>query len=332
MIFRFAYPAALLLLFSPIVLAVLHYRGIFRTIPAVMRYSDIRLLDGLPVGWRVHLRRMPDILRLAAWVLLVFALARPQGGRTQDVIRGQGIDIVLALDISGSMSALDFAPQNRLDAAKAVISNFIGGRDFDRIGLVVFARDAFQQTPPTLDYSTLLNSLADVQLATTLKIDDGTAIGMGIASAGNMLRTTNAASKVVILLTDGANNAGSIGPLTAAQAVAALGIRVYTIGMGKPGLVPMPIDDAGNTQLVEGDLDERTLYTIAQVTGGQDFRAEDVVDLQHIYDEIDQLERSDVERQVLINWQEQSFGLLFAAFALLIGERLLRHSIFQTVS
>lgn len=331
MIFRFAYPAALLLLLVPIIWGTLYYRGRWRRNAAVMRYSDVRLMDGLPTGWRVQLRRAPDILRLIAWGLLVIALARPQGGQSQDIIRGQGIDIVLALDISGSMSALDFAPQNRLDAAKTVISNFIGGRDFDRIGLVVFARDAFQQTPPTLDYSTLLNSLADVDLATSLNIDDGTAIGMGIASAGNMLRTTSAASKIVILLTDGANNAGSIGPLTAAQAVAALGIRVYTIGMGKPGLVPMPIDNAGNTQLVESDIDEPTLQSIAQITGGQNFRAEDMVYLQHIYSEIDQLERSDVERQVFINWQEQSFGLLVAAFILLIGERLLRQSVFQTI-
>jgi Ca-activated chloride channel family protein len=331
MIFRFAYPVVLLLLLIPIIWSVLYYRGRWRRNPPVMRYSDVRLLDGLPTGWRVQLLRIPDILRLVVWVLLVIALARPQGGQSQDIIRGQGIDIVLALDISGSMSALDFAPQNRLDAAKTVISNFISGRDFDRIGLVVFARDAFQQTPPTLDYSALLNSLADVDLATSLNIDDGTAIGMGIASAGNMLRTTSAASKIVILLTDGANNAGSIGPLTAAQAVAALGIRVYTIGMGKPGLVPMPIDNAGNTQLVESDIDEPTLQSVAQITGGQYFRAEDMVDLQRIYGEIDQLERSGVERQVFINWQEQSFGLLAVAFALLIGERFLRQSVFQTM-
>jgi Ca-activated chloride channel family protein len=196
---------------------------------------------------------------------------------------------------------------------------------------VAFAQDAFQQTPPTLDYTTLLKSLSDLQLASTLQIEDGTAIGMGIASAGNMLRTSSAASKVIILLTDGANNAGSIGPVTAAQAVAAFNTRIYTIGMGKTGLVPVPVDDAGNTQLVESDLDEPTLQTIATTSGGQYFRAQDLGDLQHIYDEIDRLERSDVERQVFVRWQEQSAGFLWVGMILLIVERLFRHTLFQTI-
>jgi Ca-activated chloride channel homolog len=333
MTFRFAYPFALLILLIPIGFLVLQYLGRVRNVSSVtqMQYSDVRLLEGLPLGWRARFHRLPDILRMMAWIVLVIALARPQSGLSQEIIRGQGIDIVLALDISGSMAALDFAPQNRLDAAKSVISNFISGRDFDRIGLVVFARDAFQQTPPTLDYLTLLDALQQVMLATTLQIDDGTAIGLGIASAGNMLRSSPAASKVIILLTDGANNAGGIGPLTAAQAVAAFGIRVYAIGMGKPGLVPVPIDDAGNTQLIESDLDEPTLQSIADVTGGRHFRAQDLVDLQQIYDEIDQLERSDVDRQVYVRWQEQSVGLLWGGIALLLTERFLRHAVFQNL-
>lgn len=186
----------------------------------------------------MRFRRVPDALRLLAWLLLVMALARPQSGQTQEIIRGQGIDIVLALDISGSMAALDFAPQNRLEAAKGVIADFIARREFDRTGLVVFAQDAFQQTPPTLDYPALLRSLDEVQLA-DLGLTDGTAIGLGLAAAGNMLRQSMAASRVIILLTDGANNAGGVGPLTVAEAVAALGTRVYTIGMGKRSLVPM---------------------------------------------------------------------------------------------
>jgi Ca-activated chloride channel family protein len=295
-----------------------------------MRYSDLRLMDGLASGWRARFHRLPDILRLLAWLILIIALARPQGGRTQQIIRGQGVDIVLVLDISGSMAALDFAPQNRLDAAKSVISDFVLGRDFDRIGLVAFARDAFQQTPPTLDYSTLVKSLDALELATVLEVDDGTAIGLGIASAGNMLRSSDTVSKIIILLTDGANNSGSIGPVTAAQAVATFGIRVYTIGMGKTGLVPVPVGDTGNTQLVESDLDEPTLQTISQSTNGKYFRAQDIVDLQAIYAEIDRLERSDIERQNFINWQEQSEGFLWGSIILLILERLLRHTIFQT--
>lgn len=330
MTFRFAHPAALALLIVPLVFILLWMVGHWREAIPVIRYSDVRLTDNLPVSWRVRLRRLPDILRLLAWLLLVLALARPQSGRTQEIIRGQGIDIVLAVDISGSMTALDFAPQNRLEAAKTVISSFIAGREFDRIGLVVFAQDSFQQMPPTLDYNTLLRSLDEVQLATDLGLADGTAIGLGIASAGNMLRQSTAASKVIVLLTDGANNAGGIGPLTAAAAVTALGIRVYTIGMGKPGLVPMP-DDAGGTQMVQSDLDEETLQAIAQTTGGQYFRAENPDSLQRIYDQINALERSDVVRQVYINWQEQAGGLLGIALAALIFERLLRHSVFQTI-
>lgn len=329
--FRFAHPAAFLLLLLPLVVAIAYYVGRWRPLANVMLYSDIHLLDGLPLGWRARFRRTPDIIRLVAWLILVIALARPQSGRTQQIIRGQGIDIVLALDISGSMSALDFAPENRLDAAKSVISDFILGREFDRIGFVVFARDAFQQAPPTLDYPTLMTTLDEIQLATNLRIDDGTAIGMGIASAGNMLRASTAVSKIVILLTDGANNAGGIGPITAAQAVAAFGIRVYTIGMGKAGLVPVPIDNSGNTQLVESDLDEPTLQAIARSTSGQYFRAQDLTDLRQIYDEIDLLERSDVEEQVYVRWQEQAESLLWGGIILLILELLLRYTFFQTL-
>lgn len=329
MIFRFAHPLALLILLLPIVLLVLERIGKWRVAPAVMVYSDVRLFDSLSSSWRVRLRRMPDVLRLIAWVLLVIALARPQSGRTQEVVRGQGIDIALALDISGSMAALDFDPQNRLEAAKSVIGDFIAGRDFDRIGLVVFARDAFHQSPPTLDYDVLLKLLDEVQLAPDLRLDDGTAIGMGLASAANMLRSSTAPSRIIILLTDGANNAGAIDPLTAAQSVAALGMRVYTIGMGKTGLVPI-LDSQGNSRLIESDLDEDTLRGIAEMTNGAYFRAVDLVDLQRIYDQIDVLERSEVERQEFVRWNEQGFVWLVSGFVLLVMERLLRHTVFQT--
>ncbi|NWG16631.1 MAG: VWA domain-containing protein [Chloroflexi bacterium] len=328
--FRLAHPWVLLLLLVPAGFWLFSAVSGRRSSPPLVRYSDVRLVDDLPTGWRVRFRPLPDILRLAAWVLLVIGLARPQSGRAQELIRGQGVDIVLALDISGSMAALDFTPQNRLEAAKSVIGDFIAGRSFDRIGLVVFAQEAFHQTPPTLDYAALQRSLGDVQLATTLGLADGTAIGMGIASAANMLRQSAAASKVIILLTDGANNAGGIGPATAAQAVAALGIRVYTIGMGTTGLVLVP-DDAGNTQLVESDLDEATLQAIADVTGGLYFRAGDLVDLQRVYDQINALERSDVVRQTVVRWQEQAGWVLWPALVLLVIERLLRYTILQTI-
>ncbi len=328
--FRLAYPWVLLLLLAPAGWWLFSAASGWRSPSLLVRYSDVRLLDGLPVSWRVRFRRLPDALQLIAWVLLVIGLARPQSGRAQELIRGQGVDIVLALDISGSMAALDFAPLNRLEAAKSVIADFIRGRAFDRIGLVVFAQDAFHQTPPTLDYEALQRSLDDVQLATSLGLFDGTAIGMGIASAANMLRQSAAASKVIILLTDGANNAGGIGPITAAQAVAALGIRVYTIGVGMTGLVLVP-DDSGGTQLVESDLDEATLQAIADITGGLYFRAGDLVDLQRIYDQINALERSDMVQQTIVRWQEQAGWLLWPALILLVIERMLRYTVLQTI-
>jgi Ca-activated chloride channel family protein len=287
----------------------------------VMQYSDVRLVQGLNQTWRVRFRQWPDILRLAAWLVLVIALARPQGGRSQEVIRGKGVDIVLALDISGSMDNLDFAPQNRLEAAKSVTADFIGGRVFDRIGLVVFAEDAFHQTPPTLDYDALLRALSEVRLASELGMGRQTAIGLGLVSSANMLRASTAASKIIILLTDGANTAGAIDPVTAAQAVATLGIRVYTIGIGTPEFA----SESGES------LDEESLQTIASLTSGDYFLARDLATLQDVYNQIDALERSEVERQVFVQWHEQAGMWLIAAFALLIGERFLRHTVFQTI-
>ncbi|MBI1276948.1 MAG: VWA domain-containing protein [Anaerolineaceae bacterium] len=288
-----------------------------------IKYSDIRLFDGLPTSWRVRFQWLPDALRWTAWGCLVIALARPQTGQNQQIIRGQGIEIVLALDISGSMQNKDFSPQNRLEAAKSVIDTFIQRREFDRIGLVVFAHDAFQLIPPTLDYAVLRTNLLNIQSATEEGIADGTAIGLGISSAANMLRSGNSASKVVILLTDGANNAGDIGPITAAEALATLNIRVYTIGMVQPALA--------TTAAQVDPVDESTLKTVATITKGHYFAASDLADLQNIYDQIDSLERSNVERQIFVRWQEQF--LIFAGFGLLllVVERILRQSAFQAV-
>lgn len=296
-----------------------------------MLYSDTRLLEGLKASWRVRLRRLPDVLRVIAWCALVVAIARPQSGQAREIIRGQGIDMVLALDISGSMGALDFDPQSRLEAAKSVISDFVAGREFDHIGLVVFARDAFHQSPPTLDYNILLQRLTEVQLAPRIGLEDGTAIGLGLASAANMLRTSQAPTRIIILLTDGVNNSGAVAPITAAEVVATLGLRVYTIGMGKTGFVPMPIDDLGNTRIIESDLDEPTLEEIARIANGRYFRAVDLSDLQQIYDQIDVLEQSDVERQVFVRWQEQGALWLALGLVLLMSECILRHTIFQVI-
>lgn len=335
--FRFAHPWAFLILLLAAGWLLWRYRrdGLRMSQPALM-YSDIRLMHGLPVGWRVRLRHLPNILRAVTWLLLVIALARPQIGNARELLRGEGIDIVLALDISGSMAALDFQPGTRLDAARRVIADFITGRQFDRIGMVVFARSAYQQAPLTLDYDVLTRLLDQVKIVNEI-VDangqpvllDGTAIGLGIASAGTMLRDSQAPGRVIVLLTDGDNNA-ALDPLTAADAVAALDIRVYTIGMGTSGQVPIP-DNSGNIIYTESDLDEPTLEEIAGRTGGLYFRAEDPAALQSIYDAIDRLERVRVERQVFIPWQDIAWPLLIAALVLLVTERVLRETVLQMI-
>lgn len=328
--FRFAHPLALgLFVIAALVLAAL-WRGQWSYGFPVMRFSDLRLMAGLGAGWRVRWRWVPLALQGIAWGLLVLALARPQTGNSQVIIRGQGVDIVLALDISSSMRSLDFDPQTRLEAAKLVITDFVNGREFDRIGLVVFAANAFHYVPPTLDYGVLLRLLDGVMLAPDIGIEDRTAIGLGIASAANMLRHSEAPSKVVILLTDGADNSEGIAPIDAAEAVATLGIRVYTVGMGKTGFVPVTAED-GRSGVAESNLDEETLQRIANISDGRYFRAEDLSDLRQIYEQIDILERGDVERQQFMTWQDHAMGLLVTAFVLLLLGRVLQLTLFQRI-
>ncbi len=222
--------------------------------------------------------------------------------------------------------------QNRLEAAKAVISDFVQDRPYDPIGLVVFASNAFSQSPPTTDHNVLLRLLDRTKLATELSIDDGTAIGLGLANAANMLKDSDAKSKVVILLTDGVNNSGEIDPLTAAEAAEALGIKVYTIGMGRPGQVPVPVVDSfGREQIVyqESTLDEVTLQQIAETTGAKYYRAEDTGNLRQIYDEIDSLEKSQVEVERFTRYQELMAWLLIPALGLFLSEAALRKTLFR---
>ncbi|MCU0511884.1 MAG: VWA domain-containing protein [Anaerolineae bacterium] len=315
--FRFAFPLAFLLLLPAAFVLVRQWQGRWRAAPAVLRYSDTRLLRGLSAGSRLRLRRLPDALRLLAWLCLVVALARPQAGAAREILRGQGIDMVLAVDISDSMGTGDFAPYTRLDAAKQVLDAFIAGRSYDRIGLVVFAEAALYRAPPTLDYPLLRRILGDIAYASSIGLSNRTAIGVGLAAAASMLRESTAPSRVIIVLTDGANNAGLIDPLSAAQAAHALGIRVYTIGMGAPGPA--------------SDLDEDALRAVALAADGRYFNALQWQDLQTIYAEIDRLERSGVERLVTVRWQEQAAPWLLAALALLLLERGLRRTLFQTI-
>ncbi len=300
--------------------------------PPSLRYADLTRLGSLPPGWRAAFQPVLPGLRYLSLTLIVIALARPQAGQAREVIHGEGVDIALALDISGSMASLDFSPNDRLGAAKEVIGDFITERPYDRIGLIVFASTAFHQSPPTIDHDVLTNLLDDVRLSTDLGIEDRTAMGIGLANAVNMLKDSSSKSKVVILLTDGVNNTGEIDPLTAAQAAKALGIKVYTIGMGKPGKVPVPVVDAFGQRTVtyqESELDEDTLKAIAANTGGLYFRAEDTSGLKKVYDEINKMEKSQVEVQRYNNYQELAGWALLPAFVLFLLEVVLRQTILR---
>ncbi|MCI0869902.1 MAG: VWA domain-containing protein [Chloroflexi bacterium] len=299
--------------------------------PASMRYAYNLLVGDQRRSWRLLMRGSLPVLRFLALILIILAVARPQIGEARQIVESEGIDIALALDISGSMASLDFEPQNRLSAAKDMIREFIRRRENDRIGLVVFAQDAFIHSPPTIDHDVLGFLVNEIELAPDLGLADGTALGMGIATAANLLKDSPVESKVIVLLTDGVNTAGEVDPLTAAVAAGTLGIKVHTIAMGKPGTVPVPRrTPAGNTiSLEDSELDEKLLQRIAVSTGGQFFRAIDAADLERIYVEIDALERSQIEVRTIIRYQEMAKWLLAPALLLMVLELWLRNTIFR---
>jgi len=303
--------------------------------PAALRYADVRLAkpNNTVLSWKVIARRLLPIARLFALTLMILALSRPQIVNAQQVVKGEGVDISLAIDISGSMASLDFEPNNRLEAAKLVIEDFVDHRPYDRIGMTVFASEAFSQSPLTIDHNVVNRLLERIDLAPELGIDDGTAIGLGLANAANMLKDSEADSRVVILLTDGVNNAGQIDPITAAEAANALGIKIYTIGMGRPGQVPMPQQTLFGERVVmaESQLDEATLQQIAEITGGKFFRAYDTNELAHVYDEINQLEKSEIEIQTFQHYQELAAFLLVPAILILLAEIILRKTILRQI-
>lgn len=334
MIFRFESPwiLSLLLLVPLIGLWPLLTQYLSLGKPSALRYADVKLAAKSVASWRIYARPLLNVMRMVMIALIIVSLARPQTGQAREIVTGEGVDITLAVDISGSMASLDFEPENRLEAAKRVIADFVQQRPYDQIGLVVFANNAFSQSPPTVDHNVLLRLLNRVELATDLGIEDGTAIGMGLANAGNMLKDSQAESKVVILLTDGVNNAGQIDPVTAAEAAESLGIKVYTIGMGHPGQVPVPVRDAfGREQIVyqESTLDEATLQEIAETTGGRYFRAEDVSGLKQVYDEINTLEQTHIEFESYTRYQELAVWLLLPVLVLLLAEIILRKTVFR---
>ena len=290
---------------------------------ASIQISRVAGVVRAPRTVRYYLRHLPFALRAAAFALLVVALARPQDGEQNVRTNTEGIDIMLAIDVSGSMLARDFKP-DRITAAKEVAGSFIADRYGDRIGLVAFAGEAFTQSPLTTDQSTLQTLLARIRSGL---IEDGTAIGNGLATAINRLRESNAKSKVIILLTDGENNRGEIAPLTAAEIARDQGIRVYTIGVGTRGTAPYPtVDFFGNPTVVQAkvQIDEKILGEIADLTGGRYFRATDNAKLQSIYAEINQLEKSKVEISQYTTYTEEYLRWAAAALALLRVEFLLR--------
>jgi Ca-activated chloride channel family protein len=261
--------------------------------------------------------------------LIIIALARPQTSSSSQNMTIEGIDIVMALDVSGSMLARDLKP-DRLEASKAVASSFIKDRPNDRIGLVIFSGETFTQVPLTTDHSILLNMFKDIKSG---MIEDGTAIGDGLATAVTRLKDSRAISKVVILLTDGVNNAGSVDPMTAAEIAKVFGVRVYTIGVGSFGTAPYPVQTPFGIQLrdMKVEIDEDLLQNIATQTDGRYFRATTNQKLEDIYAEIDKLERSKIEVTEFKRKHEEFLPLVLLAFGLLLAEFLLRQTIFKSV-
>lgn len=314
---EFAYPWFLYLL---LILPLMYYWYIkkFKQITPAAVFSSLKLFENIPRSFKERLIHIPILIRLLAIALLIVAFARPQTFSTGEDIYTEGIDIAMVLDISGSMLAEDFKP-NRLEAAKKVIDDFIKGRTSDKIGLVIFAAKSFTQCPLTIDYSVLRNLLSEIKSG---MIEDGTAIGNAIANGVNRLKDSNAKSKVMILLTDGVNNAGEIDPITAAQIAQKYGIRIYAIGVGTLGEAPYPFQTPFGVryQMVPVEIDENLLKQIANITGGKYFRATNNRKLIEIYDEIDKLEKTKVEVTSYRHAKELYFGWTLTALILLFVE------------
>ncbi len=326
-------PGWVLLLTGAIVVGVLAliYLRLSRFTTSSLRYSDIRMIKRVGSPGRGKYRVLLPILRLLAIALFFVALARPQSGSQVRELSTEGIDIVMALDISGSMKAEDFQPYNRLFVAKEEIESFISKRVSDRIGLVVFAKTAFTQCPLTLDYQVLISFLEQVDFGI---IDDGTAIGTALATAVNRLKDSDAKSKVIILLTDGVNNSGEIDPLTAANIAKTYDMKVYTIGVGRPGKSQYTVDDPifGKRVLyMQNEIDEDVLTEIADVTGGKYFRARSKDELSTIYDDIDSLEKTEIKVKQYINYKELFPKFLLFGFVLLFAEAALSQTILRKV-
>ncbi len=316
------------LLILPILIGLSVWRAYTNRHPS-LTFSNTSNFSDLPTGWRTYGVWLAPVLQWIAFTLIVLALARPQDKNTTIERSAEGIDIVMALDISTSMKAEDLKP-NRFEAARNVALDFIDKRLSDRIGLVVFARKSFTVVPPTLDYELLKRLLNNVEMGI---IEDGTAIGMGIATAVNRLKESEAKSKVIILLTDGQNNSGKIDPVTAADLALSYNIKIYTIGAGTMGTAPYPVQDpifGKRYQNVKVEIDEEMLTEIAQMSGGEYFRATDTQELEQIYDQIDELERTEVDELIYTDFTDLYAWYLLPAILCLVLSIVSDRIIFRT--
>lgn len=324
----FAKPWVLYFLLIIIPLLVWYYFT-HRSVPTV-QISSTAAIEKMPASIRQYLRHILFALRLVILCLFIIILARPQTSNSWENISTQGIDIVLAIDVSTSMLAQDLKP-DRLEASKDVAIEFISGRPNDRIGLVIFSSESYTQCPLTTDHSVLINLFKDVKSGV---IEDGTAIGVGLATAINRLKDSDAISKVIILLTDGVNNQGAIDPITAAEFAKTFNIRVYTVGVGTEGEAPYPYQDMfGRYQLISVpvEINEEVLQQISDVTNGRYFRATNNDKLRQIYAEIDKLEKSKINVREFSRKEEEYLPFAIAAFVLLIVEFILRRVFLRTV-
>ncbi len=296
---------------------------------ATLQISSLSGLSGVKSSLRSRFRHVLVVLRMFALAGIIVVLARPQSTNQFRDETTEGIDIVMALDISGSMLAEDFKP-NRLEAAKEVAANFVSARTNDNIGLVIFAAESFTQCPLTTDHAVLINLFQDIR---TGMLEDGTAIGLGLATAVSRIKESKAKSKVIILLTDGVNNRGEIAPITAAEIARTFGVRVYTIGVGTLGSAPYPVETVFGKQYqeVEVKIDEALMQNIAQMTGGAYFRATDNNKLKEIYQQIDQMEKTKIDVKEYSKRSEEYLPYAIFAALCLLAEILLRNTVFRNL-
>lgn len=296
----------------------------------VFRMSTLEGIQLSAASWRTKLRPFLFYLRIAALFFIIVALARPQSSNTSESIDSEGIDIVLSIDVSGSMLAEDLKP-NRIESAKRVALEFVEKRPTDRLGLVIFAGESFTQCPITIDHNILKEQISAIKSGVLI---DGTAIGEGLATAVDRIRRSNGKSKVIVLLTDGVNNTGKIGPELALEVAKAYKVRVYTIGIGTKGKAPYPVSTpfGTQTQMQEVQIDEALLQKIAAETGGKYYRATNNASLKAIYDEIDKLEKTKIEISSYKHYTELFFPLACIAMLLLSLELILRYTVFRSIT